>query len=56
MRIIVWLTDLNFKSIQAEKLSKRVKDTGCWFLESEQFRQWVDGFSGIIMPVVSWQS
>ncbi|SJL14212.1 uncharacterized protein ARMOST_17667 [Armillaria ostoyae] len=41
--VITWLTDLNFKSVQAEKLSQRVGDTGSWFLESEQFRQWVDG-------------
>ncbi|KAK0435958.1 hypothetical protein EV421DRAFT_1144755 [Armillaria borealis] len=27
----------------SEKLSQRVGDTGCWFLESEQFQQWVDG-------------
>ncbi|PBK87744.1 hypothetical protein ARMGADRAFT_862203, partial [Armillaria gallica] len=38
-----WLTGLSFKSIQAEKLSQRVGDTGCWFLESEQFQKWVDG-------------
>ncbi|PBK81190.1 hypothetical protein ARMGADRAFT_948590 [Armillaria gallica] len=42
MHIITWLTDLNFKSVKAKKLSKWVKDTGCWFLESEQFQQWVD--------------
>ncbi|KAK0438156.1 uncharacterized protein EV420DRAFT_1316688 [Desarmillaria tabescens] len=43
MRVIAWLTDLNFKSVQAEKLSLRAGDTGRWFLESEQFRKWVDG-------------
>ncbi|KAK0438148.1 ankyrin repeat-containing domain protein [Desarmillaria tabescens] len=43
MSIITWLTDLNFKSVQADKLSQRVGDTGRWFLESEQFRSWVDG-------------
>ncbi|PBK98338.1 hypothetical protein ARMGADRAFT_1130341 [Armillaria gallica] len=43
MHIITWLTDLNFKSVQAKKLSKWVKDTGHWFLGSEQFQQWVDG-------------
>ncbi|SJL14339.1 uncharacterized protein ARMOST_17795 [Armillaria ostoyae] len=43
MRVIAWLTDLNFKSVQAEKLSQRVGDTGRWFLESQQFRKWVDG-------------
>ncbi|KAK0216580.1 hypothetical protein EDD85DRAFT_436907 [Armillaria nabsnona] len=43
MRVIAWLTDLNFKSVQAEKLSQRVGDTGRWFLESEQFQMWVDG-------------
>ncbi|SJL10212.1 uncharacterized protein ARMOST_13596 [Armillaria ostoyae] len=43
MHIITWLTDLNFKSVQAEKLSQWVEDTGCWFLEAEQFQQWIDG-------------
>ncbi len=43
MHILAWLTDLNFKAIQAEKLSQRVGDTGRWFLEAIQFRQWVDG-------------
>ncbi len=43
MRVIAWLTDLNFKSVQAEKLSQRVGDTGRWFLESGQFQMWVDG-------------
>ncbi len=43
MHVTTWLTDLNFKSVQAEKLSQRVGDTGRWFLESHQFQQWVDG-------------
>ncbi|KAK0435972.1 hypothetical protein EV421DRAFT_1908255 [Armillaria borealis] len=43
MRVIAWLTDLNFKSIQAEKLSQRVGNTGRWFLESNQFQKWVYG-------------
>ncbi|PBK81206.1 hypothetical protein ARMGADRAFT_812790, partial [Armillaria gallica] len=43
MCIITWLTDLNFKSVQAEKLSQRVGDTGRWFLELEPFKKWVDG-------------
>ncbi len=42
MHVIPWLTDLNFKSVQAEKLSQRVGDTGRWFLESKQFLKWVD--------------
>ncbi|KAK0435988.1 hypothetical protein EV421DRAFT_1146278 [Armillaria borealis] len=43
IRVLAWLTDLNFKSIQAEKLSQRVEDTGHWFLESELFEEWVNG-------------
>ncbi|PBK85057.1 hypothetical protein ARMGADRAFT_1048105 [Armillaria gallica] len=43
MHVITWLTDLNFKSIQAEKLSQRVKDTGHWFLGSELFKEWISG-------------
>ncbi|KAK0438134.1 uncharacterized protein EV420DRAFT_1651578 [Desarmillaria tabescens] len=44
MRVIASLTDSNFKSIQAEKLSQQVVgDTGRLFLQSEPFRQWVDG-------------
>ncbi|PBK81229.1 hypothetical protein ARMGADRAFT_813254 [Armillaria gallica] len=45
MTVIAWLTDLNFKSVQAEKLSQRVGDTGCWFLESKLFKEWVDGMA-----------
>ncbi|KAK0430759.1 hypothetical protein EV421DRAFT_241470 [Armillaria borealis] len=43
MCVIAWLTDLNFKSVQAEKLSQRVGDTGGWFLESKKFQKWVHG-------------
>ncbi|KAK0184075.1 hypothetical protein F5146DRAFT_1106156 [Armillaria mellea] len=42
VHVITWLTDLDFKSVQVEKLSQRVEDTGCWFLESAQFQQWVN--------------
>ncbi|SJL14313.1 uncharacterized protein ARMOST_17769 [Armillaria ostoyae] len=45
MSIITWLTDLNFKSVQAEKLSQRVGDTGHWFLKSKLFKEWVDGMA-----------
>ncbi|KAK0439023.1 uncharacterized protein EV420DRAFT_1486485 [Desarmillaria tabescens] len=38
MHILSWLTDLNFKSVQAEKLSQWVGNTGSWFLKSEQFQ------------------
>ncbi|KAK0438882.1 uncharacterized protein EV420DRAFT_1279847 [Desarmillaria tabescens] len=43
MHVLSWLTDLNFKSVQAEKLSQRVGNTGSWFLKSEQFQRWVEG-------------
>ncbi|SJL14282.1 uncharacterized protein ARMOST_17738 [Armillaria ostoyae] len=43
MSIIPWLTDLNFKSVQVEKLKQQVGDTGHWFLESELFKKWVNG-------------
>ncbi len=44
MRIIAGLTDSKFKSKEAETLSQQVVgDTGRLFLESEPFRQWVDG-------------
>ncbi|SJL14259.1 uncharacterized protein ARMOST_17715 [Armillaria ostoyae] len=44
MRIISGLTDSKFKSKEAETLSQQVVgDTGRLFLESEPFRQWVDG-------------
>ncbi|PBK85135.1 hypothetical protein ARMGADRAFT_1018177 [Armillaria gallica] len=43
--IINWFTDLNFKSVQAEKLSQQVGDTGRWFLESELFKEWISGLA-----------
>ncbi|KAK0502596.1 hypothetical protein EDD18DRAFT_697226 [Armillaria luteobubalina] len=43
MHVLDWLSDLDFNYVQEERLRKQVKDTGRWFLESKQFRQWVDG-------------
>ncbi|KAI9768838.1 MAG: hypothetical protein M1840_004652 [Geoglossum simile] len=43
-RIIVeWLSPLNFKATQSEVFSQRQDGTGQWLLESEKFKDWVDG-------------
>ncbi|KAK0472466.1 hypothetical protein IW261DRAFT_1570822 [Armillaria novae-zelandiae] len=43
MRVAVWLSSTNFKSVQAEKLTQRVGDTERWFLECQQIQEWVHG-------------
>ncbi|KAK0432044.1 hypothetical protein EV421DRAFT_1911347 [Armillaria borealis] len=43
MRVAAWLSPLNFKSVQTEKLSQRVGDTGRQFLECQQIQEWIHG-------------
>ncbi|PBK68288.1 hypothetical protein ARMSODRAFT_888041 [Armillaria solidipes] len=43
MRVAAWLSPLNSKSVQTEKLSQRVGDTGRWFLECQQIQEWIHG-------------
>ncbi|KAK0485411.1 hypothetical protein EDD18DRAFT_1293118 [Armillaria luteobubalina] len=46
-----WLTDLDYNTVQQDKLQQRAKDTGEWFLQSSRFRDWVDGS---MEPSVLW--
>ncbi|KAK0442337.1 ankyrin repeat-containing domain protein [Armillaria borealis] len=43
LKIISWISPLNFRAVQSEIYSRRVDGTGRWFLESEKFLRWVDG-------------
>ncbi|KAI9852608.1 MAG: hypothetical protein M1824_001849 [Vezdaea acicularis] len=40
-----WISPLDFHHIHNAALSSRQSDTGKWFLESEQFKQWLQGTS-----------
>ncbi len=50
------LSPLNFKSVQAEKLSQRVGDTGRWFLECQQIQEWIHGSAESACLWCPWQS
>ncbi|KAJ9235265.1 hypothetical protein DTO169E5_6231 [Paecilomyces variotii] len=40
-QILEWLTPLNFDDIQNDLLGRRQEGTGLWFLNSEEFTQWM---------------
>lgn len=37
-----WLRAPNFRPIQQNALAQRMLDTGIWFIESTEFRQFMD--------------
>jgi len=41
-----WLTDINFKTIQKDTISKRTSGTGSWFLNNPSFRSWQEEARG----------
>jgi hypothetical protein len=46
--IASWLSPLNFQASQYEFIQKRIKGTGEWFLESQEFKDWRDGTSEML--------
>lgn len=46
--ILAWLKGPNFLRIYSEALTQRLSRTGVWFLESEEFRQLVEGRDVIV--------
>ena len=44
-----WLSTWNFWLRQQDVLSQRTKNTGKWFLETKEFKQWSDGPSGTLL-------
>ncbi|KAF2141322.1 uncharacterized protein K452DRAFT_38103 [Aplosporella prunicola CBS 121167] len=46
--IINWLSEVNFLATQAAVLARRTEGTGQWFLESNEFRQWVAGDNKVL--------
>jgi len=41
--LVAWLSPLNFWSKQSDVLSGRLEQTGEWFLESDEFKDWFKG-------------
>lgn len=41
-KILDWLTTYDYKSRHHELRRVRARDTGSWFLESEQFKGWLN--------------
>ncbi|KAK0219070.1 hypothetical protein IW262DRAFT_1076464 [Armillaria fumosa] len=50
-KVAKWLTDLDYNTVQQDKLQQRTKDTGDWFFQSSKFLDWVDAS---IAPFVLW--
>jgi hypothetical protein len=48
LRILDWLSPLNFKISQSEFSKKRAKGTGQWLLESQEFKTWRDDVSELL--------
>lgn len=42
-KIVEWLSHLNFWTKQRDALNSRFEGTGSWLLETEQFKDWLDG-------------
>lgn len=42
-KIARWISPLNFSEQQDAAFGKRAKSTGTWFLESSEFKDWIDG-------------
>ena len=42
-RILDWFSPLNFFKTQQDVFKKRQEDTGLWFIESQQFQDWLTG-------------
>ncbi|KAF6751434.1 ankyrin repeat-containing domain protein, partial [Ephemerocybe angulata] len=47
-KILAWLKGPDFLRIYEEALSQRLSKTGVWFIESEEFRQFVEGRDVIV--------
>ncbi len=43
LKVLSWLSPLNFGTRLSEMLDRKAADTGIWLLESEQFTSWVNG-------------
>ena len=41
-QVLEWLTPLNFDDYQNDLLVRRQEGTGLWFLNSEEFMQWMN--------------
>lgn len=46
--IVEWLSSLDFASKQADIISRRVRGTGGWLLECQEFLEWRKGTSQIV--------
>ncbi|KAJ5933640.1 ankyrin repeat-containing domain protein [Penicillium verhagenii] len=50
-KIISWISSTDYADVLTDELRKRVKGTGSWLLESNQFRKWVmEGGSVLYCP------
>lgn len=47
-RTIEWIAPFNFVQKQADVLANREPGTGLWFLQSEPFKQWIDGATDVL--------
>ena len=43
-----WLSPLNFMATQNEVLGRRQEGTGQWLLDSEKFKNWVNGTEKVL--------
>ncbi|TFK21240.1 hypothetical protein FA15DRAFT_645855 [Coprinopsis marcescibilis] len=46
--VLEWLTDINFRAIQADTLRKRAAKTGTWIFDHADFVEWIAGHRGIL--------
>ena len=47
-KILDWLSPFNFASKQIDILNRRQERTGNWFLNADEFKQWISGTSRML--------